>query len=185
MFKNSLKKGLLITAIVLFGLNINVFAQNPPLPAAADIQKESNIDASKKVQLKAPVQVELTEEEKQKAEEEAKLREEFSNEQKQISESAPLHVEDSNFDPNTNEELTKNVIPDTGNELIKLISMFARVMLGVLVATVIIYFLLLATKNYFHPKLPSKGEEDFDIRDLNSPKTTDEALKSFLDRTGE
>jgi len=184
----SCNKWLLLILMVLFGLSagsLGVFAENPPLPSESDIQKESTIDASKKVQLKAPIQIELTEEEKIKAEQEAKIREEFTNEQKQISESTPLHVEDKDFDPNANEELTQAVIPNTGSELMKLISMFAKVMLGVLIATFMIYFLLLATRNYFHPKLPSKGEEDFDIRDLNSPKTTDEALKSFLDRTGE
>ena len=157
------KKWLLIIFMVLFGLNIRVFAENPPIPSVNDIQTESNIDASKKVQLKAPIQVELTEEEKQKAAEEARIREEFANEQKQISESTPLHIEDRDFDPNANEELTQAVIPNTGSELVKLISMFAKVMLGVLLASIIVYFLLLATRNYFHPSLPSK---------------------SFLDRTG-
>ncbi len=182
---NKIYKWFLIIFMVLFGLNANVFAENPPIPSNSDIQGETNIDASRKVQLKAPIPVELTEEEKLKAAEEAKLKEEFTNEQKQFGETTPLRVEDSDFDPNANEELTKNVIPNTGNELLKLISMFARVMLGVIIATGVIYFLLLATRRFFHPELPSKGEEDFDIRDLNSPKTTDEALKSFLDRTGE
>ncbi len=178
-------KWLLIIFMVLFGLNVSVFAENPPIPSESDIQTETNIDASKKIQLKAPIEQELTEEERIKAEQEAKIKEELTNEQKQLGEAAPLKVEDSDFDPNVNEELTKTVIPDTGNELMKLISMFAKVMLGVIIATGIIYFLLLGTRNFFHPKLPEKGEEDFDIRDLNSPKTMDEALKSFLDRTGE
>ncbi len=176
---------LLIIFTIFFSLNSLVFAENPPIPSQIDIQRESNIDASKKIQLKAPVEQELTEEEKLQAEKEAKIKDELNEEQKQLGEAMPLHVEDSDFDPNANEELTKDVIPNTGSELIKLISMFARVMLGVIVATGIIYFLLLCTRNYFHPKLPKRSEEDFDIRDLNSPKTTDEALRSFLDRTGE
>lgn len=176
---------LLIIFAVFFGLSSIVFAENPPLPSDIDIQTESNIYASKKIQLKAPIEQELTEAERLQAEKEAKIKEELNEEQKQLGEAAPLKVEDSDFDPNVNEELTKNVIPDTGNELIKLISMFARVMLGVIIATGIIYFLLLCTRNYFHPKLPARSEEDFDIRDLNSPKTTDEALRAFLDRTGE
>ncbi len=180
-----LNKRLLIIFILFFSLNASVFAENPPIPPVNEIQNETGIDASKKVQLKAPVQQELSEEERLEAEQEAKLKEELTNEQKQLGEAAPLKVEDSDFDPNANDELTKKVIPDTGNELIKLISMFARVMLGVIAATIIIYFLLLWTGKFFHPKLPAKGEEDFDIRDLNSPKTMDEALKSFLDRTGE
>lgn len=184
MFKREVLKLFFATLIVLFGINMQVFAENPPLPSAESIQKESNIDASNKVQLKAPIQQELTEEERQKAEEEAKIREELAEEQRQIGEATPLKVEDKDFDPNANEELTKSVIPNTGLELIKLISMFGRVMLGVVIASLLLYFILLFTKRYFHPPLPAKGEEDFDIRDLNSPKSTDEALKSFLDRTG-
>lgn len=184
MFKNEMFKLFLLILIAVFGINSQVFAENPPIPGGTDIQAESNIDASNKVQLKAPIHEELTEEERQKAEEEAKIRQELSEEQKQLGEATPLRVEDKDFDPNANEELTKNVVPNTGLELIKLISMFGKVMAGVVIASLLLYFILLFTKNYFHPPLPSKGEEDFDIRDLNSPKNTDEALKSFLDRTG-
>ena len=185
MFKNEILKLFFAILIVFFGINMQVLAENPPIPSSVDIQSESNIDASNKVQLKVPIHEELTEEERLKAEEEAKIREELAEEQKQIGEATPLKVEDKDFDPNSNEELTRNVIPNTGMELIKLISMFGKVMLGVVIASLLLYFILLFTKNFFHPPLPSKGEEDFDIRDLNSPKTTDEALKSFLDRTGE
>lgn len=166
-----------------FSVGAQVVAENPPLPSAESMQAESGADSGK-VQLKAPIQEELTEEERQKAAEEAKIREELAEEQKQIGEATPLRVEDNDFDPNVNEELTKSVVPNTGLELIKLISMFGKVMFGVALASLMLYFILLFTKKYFHPPLPSKGEEDFDIRDLNSPKNTDEALKSFLDRTG-
>ena len=182
---NNFIKLYLLILIVLLGFNVQVFADNPPIPPTNEIQAETNKDASKKVQLKAPIHEELTEEEVLKAAEEAKIREELANEQKQLGEAAPLKIEDRDFDPNVNEELTKEVIPDTTNELIKLVSMFAKVMLGVILASVIIYFLLIFTRKYFHPPLPKLSEEDFDIRDLNSPKNTDEALKSFLDRTGE
>lgn len=185
MLKNEILKICFAIAIVLFGINMQVLAENPPIPSANDIQKESNIDASNKVQLKAPIHEELTEEEKTKAEQEAKIKEELNQEQKQIGEAVPLKVEDKDFDPNANEELTKNVIPNTGVELIKLISMFGKVMFGVALASLILYFLLLFVKRFFNQPIQTSSEEDFDIRNLNSPKNTDEALKSFLDRTGE
>ncbi len=181
---NNFAKISLLILVVFFGLNIQVFADNPPIPPANEIQAETNKDASKKVQLKAPIHEELSEEEAQQAAEQAKIREELANEQRQLGEAPTLKIEDKDFDPNANEELTKEVIPDTTNELIKLISMFAKVMLGVIVASFIIYFLLIFTRKFFHPPLPKLSEEDFDVRDLNSPKNTDEALKSFLDRTG-
>lgn len=182
MKNNFLKLALFL--MLLFGLNAAVLAQPEALPVPGSGNTvEANVPA--RVQLKAPIEAELTEEEKAKAEEEAKIKAELAEEQKQLGEAVPLKVEDKDFDPVSNEELTKNVVPNTGMEIIKLISMFARVMLGVIIATGIIYFLLLFTRKYFHPPLPEKGEEDFDVRDLNSPKTTDEALKSFLDRTGE
>ncbi len=184
-FNAKFAKLFLSGAIILFGLNVQVFAENQTTAPTPGIQQEAEVTTSEKVELKAPINIELTEEEKAKAAEEAKLKEELTQEQKQLGEATPLRVEDKDFDPNANEELTKEVIPNTGTELIKLISMFAKVMLAVLVASFIIYFLLLFVRKYFHPPLPSKGEEDFDIRDLNSPKTSDEALKSFLDRTGE
>lgn len=181
---NAIVAALLLSSVLVFGANMQSYAENQasvPMPGAGQTENAPVAE----VELKAPINVELTEEEKAKAAEEARLKEELTNEQKQIGEAAPLRVEDKDFDPNANEELTKEVIPNTGMELIKLISMFARVMLAVLVASFVIYFLLLFVRKYFHPPLPAKGEEDFDIRDLNSPKTTDEALKSFLDRTGE
>lgn len=184
MFKNEMFKLFLLILIVLFGVNSQVFAENPPIPKGAEIQTESSIDASNKVKLKAPIHEELTEEERQKAEEEAKIREELTQEQKQFGEAAPLKIEDKDFDPNANDELTKTVVPNMQLELIKLVLMFGKVMAGVVIASLLLYFVLLFTKKYFHPPLPPRGEEDFDIRDLNSPKSTDEALKSFLDRTG-
>lgn len=178
-------KYLLIILIVFLGLNLQVCAEKPPVPSIDTVQVESNADNANKIRLKEPITVELTEEEKAKAAEEAKIKEELTQEQKQLGEATPLRVEDKDFDPNANEELTKDVVPNMGAELLKLVSMFARVMLAVLAASVIIYFLLLFVRKYFHPPLPDVSEEDFDIRDLNSPKNTDEALKSFLDRTGE
>jgi len=190
-FKKSVRL-LAFAAFVFIGLYIcldtGVFAQNslPPLPDTAQTEA-----AASKVELKAPIDTHevgdnvLSDEERLKAEEDAKIKEELNNEQRQMTEAAPLKVEDKNFDPNSNEELTKNVVPNTGDELLKLVSMFAKVMLGVILASFIIYFLLLFTRKFFHPPLPSKGEEDFDVRDLNSPKNTDDALKSFLDRTNE
>lgn len=171
--------------IVFLGFNFQAFAEKPPIPSIDTVQTVETEAPKANVQLKAPIEVELTEEEKAKAAEEAKIKEELTKEQKYIGETAPLRVEDNDFDPNSNEELTKEVIPNTSDEFIKLISMFARVMLAVLAASVIIYYLLLFVRKYFHPPIPSIGEEDFDVRDLNSPKNTDEALKSFLDRTGE
>lgn len=182
---NNFAKLSLFILMLVFGFNIQVLAENPPLPDVSAIQSETNIDAANKVRLKAPAPAELTDEEKEKAANEAKIKEELTNEQKQLGEAVPLKVEDKDFDPNSNDELTKSVIPNTGLELIKLISMFGKVMFAVILASIIIYFLLLFTRKFFHPPLPEKTEEDFDIRDLNSPKNTDEALKSFLDRTGE
>jgi len=185
MPKNRMFKLCILTLIAFFSINMHTFAQNSPLPVSEAVQAESvGVASSDKVRLKAPINEELTEEERLKAEEEAKIREEIAQEQKQIGEAVPLKVEDKDFDPNTNDELTKNVVPNTGTELMKFVSMFARVMLGVIIASLLLYFILLFTKKYFHPPLPAKGEEDFDVRDLNSPKNTDEALKSFLDRTG-
>ena len=182
MKNNFLKLALFLTFLV--GISPAALAEPEILPVPGNGNAvEANVPA--RVQLKAPIETELTEEEKAKAAEEARIKAELAEEQKQIGEAEPLKVEDKDFDPNSNEMLTQDVVPNTGMELIKLISMFARVMLGVIIATGIIYFLLIFTKKYFHPPLPEKGEEDFDVRDLNSPKTADEALKSFLDRTGE
>lgn len=176
-------KWVLALFVVFLGLNFQAFAEKPPVPSVETVQAETS--NAPKAKLKAPIEVELTQEEIEKAAKEAKIKEELTEEQKHIGEAAPLKVEDNDFDPNSNEELTKEVVPNTSDEFIKLISMFARVMLAVLAASVIIYYLLLFVKKYFHPPLPNVGEEDFDVRDLNSPKNTDEALKSFLDRTGE
>ena len=75
-----LYKYVLIIFMILFGLNASVFAENPPIPSTGDIQNETNIDATRKIQLKAPIPEELTEEEKARVEQEAKLKEELTNE---------------------------------------------------------------------------------------------------------
>ena len=51
MFKNEILKLFFAILIVFFGINMQVLAENPPIPSSVDIQSESNIDASNKVQV--------------------------------------------------------------------------------------------------------------------------------------
>lgn len=180
MLKHNFFKLSLLTFLLIIAFNIQAYAENQPAPLENAVRAENS---SNKLKLKAPIVDEMSDEERKKATEDAKIKEELIEAQKSMTETDAIKIEDKDFDPVSNDSLAKEIVPNTGSELFKIITLFAKVMIGVILSAFVIYILLLFTKKFFHPPLPSRGEEDFDIRDLNSPKSADEALKAFLDRT--
>lgn len=178
---------LIFSMLMCFLCSNAVLAENT---APADIKNQP-----KKIELKAPIQdtssqaqsedVSQNSETLENEIDEQSVKNELTDEQKAITESDAPVVKDVDFSVNSNDELKKDVIPNTGSELEKLVFMFAKVMFSVLLCSVILYFLLLLVKKFFHTENIIKSDESYDIRNLTSPENSDEAMKSFLDNTKE
>ena len=107
------------------------------------------------------------------------------NQEMGLGEQKAIIIEDIEASANDNDVLTKNVVPDTFVELKKMVKMFLKVMLGVLVSTIIIFFLLLFVKRFYAPQvtLNSLNQDDTNNDGLDTPTNKNDALKTFLDKT--
>ncbi len=95
-----------------------------------------------------------------------------------------VRVDDLDIEPISTKEVKKSVVPDTKKEGKKVVSLFLKSMIMVLVCALLLYFLLMfVRKNWNDAFKEEKFEEEFEVLDLAIPRTKIEALKSFLNRT--
>ena len=76
-----------------------------------------------------------------------------------------------------------NAVPKLHNELFDVIFMFVKVMFAVVVASVLIYFLLIIVKKFFGDKFEENVPSWDDEPDLRTPKNDTSALRNFLNQT--
>ncbi len=94
-----------------------------------------------------------------------------------------VRIDDPDIEP-INVKDVKNVVPDTKKEGKKVMELFLKAMLMVIICAVALFFLLsFAKKNWKDAFKEVKTEEEFEALDLSSPNNKIEALKSFLNRT--
>lgn len=95
-----------------------------------------------------------------------------------------IRVNDLDIEPINTQEVKKTVVPDTKKEGQKVFAYFLRAMLGVVLCAIILYFVLIFVKKFYGSAFVNPEEEEyFEAFDLSTPKTKQDALKSFLNRT--
>lgn len=95
-----------------------------------------------------------------------------------------IRVNDLDIEPINTQEVKKTVVPDTKKEGQKVFAYFLRAMLGVVLCAIILYFILIFVKKFYGSAFVNPEEEEyFEAFDLSTPKTKQDALKSFLNRT--
>lgn len=76
-----------------------------------------------------------------------------------------------------------NVVPKLHSEIFDVMFMFVKVMLGVAIASLIIYGLLILVKKYFGENLEENVPKWDNEVDLRTPKNDTSALRGFLNQT--
>ena len=104
--------------------------------------------------------------------------------QETISNDGINNVTDLDIDPINTENVKKNVVPDTKNEIKKVIGLFIKTMVSVAFCAVLLYIILLFVKKYYGSAfVPPNEEDEYDNLELTTPDDKISALKSFLNRT--
>ena len=95
-----------------------------------------------------------------------------------------VKVNDLDIEPINTQEVKKTVVPDTKKEGQKVFAYFLRAMLGVALCAIILYLILVFVKKFYGSAFVNLEEEEyFEAFDLSTPKTKQDALKAFLNRT--
>ena len=95
-----------------------------------------------------------------------------------------VQVKHLDVEPMNTEKVKKTVVPDAKQEGKKVIGLFLKVMSGVMICSIFLYFVLLLVKKYYGSAfMAQEYEEEFEIYNLTSPSNKVDALKSFLNRT--
>ena len=95
-----------------------------------------------------------------------------------------IKVNDLDIEPIDTQMLKKSVVPDAKSEGKKVMELFAKVMLAVFVAGIVVYLVLVFVKKYYGSAFVEQDDEEFyEDLDLATPKSKQDALKSFLNRT--
>ena len=92
-----------------------------------------------------------------------------------------IKVEDLDIEPINTDKLKNSIIPDPKKEGEKIIALFLKTMLGVVLCTVFLYLVLLFIKKFYTSAFIGE-EESFENLDLSTPQNKQDALKSFLNR---
>lgn len=101
-----------------------------------------------------------------------------------VFENDATNVKDIDIDPINTEKVKKHVVPDTKNEIKKVIGLFIRTMTLVVLFAIIIYVALIFVKKYHGSSFaPPADDDEYDNLELNTPDDKISALKSFLNRT--
>ncbi len=93
-----------------------------------------------------------------------------------------VKVEDLDIDPINTDKLKNTIVPDPKKEGEKIIALFLKTMLGVVICTGLLYLVLLFVKKFYTSGFVN-DEETFENLDLSTPQNKQDALKSFLNRT--
>lgn len=95
-----------------------------------------------------------------------------------------VSVNDIDIEPLNTQNVKKNVVPDTKKEGRKVIALFIKTMMAVVLCAIILYLILIFIKKYYASAFVNNEEiEDDESLDLTTPANKTEALKSFLNRT--
>ncbi len=94
-----------------------------------------------------------------------------------------IKVEDSDIEPINTESVKKSVVPDPHKEGKKVIGLFIKTMLAVIICSVLLYLILLFSKRFYTKSLINSESEELETFDLSTPNNKNDALKSFLNRT--
>lgn len=95
-----------------------------------------------------------------------------------------VKVNDLDIEPMNTRKLKKEVIPDVEKEGRKVIGLFLKTMMAVILSAVLLYFILLFVRKFHGNKYIPNSDEEFAEFDLAPANNKDDALKSFLKRTG-
>ncbi len=94
-----------------------------------------------------------------------------------------INVEDLDVEPISTGKLKESVVPDPNKEGKKVIGLFLKTMVAVLVCAVLLYFILLFVKRFYSSSFVDSESEELDSFDLSTPNNKNDALKSFLNKT--
>ena len=78
-------------------------------------------------------------------------------------------------------DLKDDVSPQPKQELFRVLISFMKVMLGVVICSIIIFFLALFAKKFY--SIPNASSAQNTPDNLHTPNNSDEALKNFLNKT--
>lgn len=95
-----------------------------------------------------------------------------------------VRVNDLDIEPMNTYGVKKNVVPDTISEGKKVMAYFLEVMSLVVLCTIILCLVLIFKKKFYGSDFSNLDEEKyFEAYDLSAPKSKQDALKMFLNRT--
>ena len=94
-----------------------------------------------------------------------------------------INVEDSDIKPINTESVKKSVVPDPHKEGKKVVGLFIKTMLAVIICSALLYLILLFSKRFYAKSLINSESEELETFDLSTPNNKNDALKSFLNRT--
>ncbi len=103
--------------------------------------------------------------------------------QNELIENSP-NVADLDIDPINTDKVKKDVVPNTQNEIKKVIGLFIKTMISVAFCAILLYVILLFVKKYYGSAFTQNSDDDkYDNLELTTPDDKISALKSFLNRT--
>ena len=101
-----------------------------------------------------------------------------------INLSEDTKVQDLDIEPINTENVKKEVVPDTQNEIKKVFGLFVKTMFAVAFSAVLIFCIAIFVKKYYKSAfVPQKEDDEYDNLNLATPETKTEALKFFLNKT--
>ena len=94
-----------------------------------------------------------------------------------------LKVHDLEIEPIDTNKVKKNVVPDSKKEAKKVVLLFFKTMLGVVICAFALYFILLFVRKYYGNSFTSGDVDDYEELSLSNPENKQDALKIFLNRS--
>ncbi len=95
-----------------------------------------------------------------------------------------VKVNDLDIEPINTQVIKKEVVPDTRSEAKKVFAYLLRAACGVILSTILVFFILIFVKKYYSSAFVNPDEEDyFEAFDLSTPDNRQDALKAFLNRS--
>jgi hypothetical protein len=94
-----------------------------------------------------------------------------------------VSVKDLDIEPIDTKKVKDTVVPDTAKEGKKVIGLFIKTMVAVILCALALYCVLLFIKKFYSHLFVNQDSGELENFDLSTPNNKNDALKSFLNRT--
>ena len=94
-----------------------------------------------------------------------------------------VKIEDSDIKPIDTDNIKNSIVPDSHKESKKVFSLFLKMMFGVAICAILLYFSLLFIRKYYSNAFLPSNDDEIENLDLAVPNNKQDAIRSFLNRT--